>query len=417
MKHAQSRSFLLAAALAALVGCDRKPEPQEQGSGGEHDHDHEHEHEAEVHLAPDAIERWGVKVGAVERRVLVRTFRAPARVGLNEDAMAHVGSPVAGRVTDLEVKLGDDAARGETLFTIVSPELGTAQSEFLQKRSAASAAAPAVDLAASAHDRAKALYDDSKGITLTEVQKREADLRVAEAALLAAQTAAQAAENHLRVLGMDDAAIAKLAEGGAVDATYRVLAPISGKVVEREVTLGELVDPARDKLLVLADVSRLWVLADVPESRLKDLAVGARAHVLLGGEGDHRCEGTVAFVSPLLDDATRSVRVRIDVDDKHPELRPGVFAQAEIESASAEAQEPVLAVPEDATQTLENATVVFVPVAGEEGAFRPKPIRAGRAVGGFVPVHSGLAEGERVVVAGSFILKAELGKSSAEHEH
>jgi cobalt-zinc-cadmium efflux system membrane fusion protein len=300
---------------------------------------------------------------------------------------------------------------------VESPELGEAQSDYLLKRSATANAAPQVEIARSAHERAKALYDKNQGIALTEVQRREAEYRASVAALEAARAAEQAAKNRLHLLGMSPQRVEQLVSTSTIDAHYTAFAPIAGRVIEREATLGELVGPQRERLVVLADMGKLWIVADVPEKRLGDVAPGARARVLLGSEGDHWCDGAVSFISPELNPATRTVQVRIEHIDRHDELRPGVFAQAEIEATGGSAPRSVLAVPETATQTVEGRTAVFVPVAGEVNTFAKREVVVGPAVGGFVPVLSGLAEGDLVVVEGSFLLKAELGKSGAEHQH
>jgi cobalt-zinc-cadmium efflux system membrane fusion protein len=126
----------------------------------------------------------------------------------------------------------------------------------------------------------------------------------------------------------------------------------------------------------------------------------------------------VALISPSVDPETRTVRVRIEAGDRHEELRPGVFAQVEIASiAGGRPGEEVLAVSDSALQLVEGETSVFVTVPGEPGTFARRRVIVGREVGGFVPVLSGLAEGEEYVAQGAFILKAELGKSSAEHQH
>lgn len=411
------------AALFALPACKEKPAeggakahdgaPAGTDKPGEKDH-----HTDEVKLSADAIQRYGIKVEPAARHVLTPTLLAPARVSFNTEAMAHVGSPLRGRVVELKVRLGDAVKKGDALLVIESPELGQAQSDYLQKRSAVVTAGPAVDLARSAYDRAKALYDKSQGIALTEVQKREADYRATQAALMAAQTAATGAENTLHLLGMDQKAVETLAASGEVAPRFVITAPIAGQVLEREVTLGELVSPDKEALLVLANMETLWVLADVPEARLAEIAVGAKVRVTVGtGEGT-AFAGAVAFISPAVDPSTRSAQVRIEVQDGHLALRPGMFARVEIESrsASGETAEPVLAVPDEAVQTVEGGPAVFVPVPGEENTFVKRAVKVGRAVGGMVPVRAGLKEGESVVVAGSFILKAELGKGSAGEE-
>jgi cobalt-zinc-cadmium efflux system membrane fusion protein len=188
-------------------------------------------------------------------------------------------------------------------------------------------------------------------------------------------------------------------------------------VVEREVTLGELVSPEKEALLVLANLDMLWVLADVPEARLQEIAVGGKVRVTVGtGEGTP-FSGTVAFISPAVDPSTRSAQVRVEVQDGHLALRPGMFARVEIETRpTGGKQDAVLAVPDEAVQTVEGGPAVFVAVAGEENTFAKRAITVGRAIGGMVPVLSGLKEGESCVVAGSFLMKADLGKGSASHE-
>ena len=422
MRTSSFRPFLVPCGSAALVlllgACREDAGTLHRPAGDEHGgHAEEEAHADEVHLAPDAVAAQGIRLAVAQKHVLVPTQRAPAQVAFNSEGMAHVGVPVRGRVAELAVRLGDEVESGAVLLVVESPELGAAQSDFLLKRSAATNALPSVELVRGAHERARGLYEKNQGIALTEVLKREAELRMAEADLAAAGAEEEAARNALRLLGMSAESIERMAETRVIEPLFPVRAPIAGQVVEREVTLGELVGPEREHLLVIADMAKLWVLADVPETYLGDVAVGSRARVLLGSSGDHWCEGVVSFLSPAINPATRSVQVRIEPTDRHPELRPGVFAQAEIETAAAEAREPVLAIPEAAVQTVEGSSAVFVPVEGEEGTFARRAVTVGAPVGGLVPVFAGLVEGERYVASGSFILKAELGKSGAEHAH
>jgi cobalt-zinc-cadmium efflux system membrane fusion protein len=318
-------------------------------------------------------------------------------------------------VAELKVQVGDEVKKGDVLLVVESPELGEAQSDFIQKRGAATAAAPLVESARSAYARARELYDQTKGISLTDLQKRETDYKSAQAALQTAQTAVTAAENKLHLLGMDHAAVDELARTGEIKPHFPVRAPLAGQVTQREVTLGELVGPDREHLLIVADMTTLWVLADVPEARLKGLKKGAEAHVALAALPDEKVEGTVSFVAQTVDPATRTLKVRIEVKNGHGELRPGMFARAEIATGDPKG-ESVLAVPDEAVQTVEGGPAVFVPVEGEESTFAKRAVTVGKPVGGWVPVLSGLKEGERVVVTGTFILKAELGKSGAAHE-
>ena len=419
--------------LTLLAGCKKHTE----GDGHDHGskppakadehagHDHGLEgggaegHADEVKLTAEAIERYGVKVQPAQLWALKPTFVAPARVGFNTEAMAHVGSPLRGRAVELKVRLGDTVKRGDALLVVESPELGEAQNDFFQKRIAAQSASPAVDLARVAWERAKALLEQSQGISLTEVQKREAEYKAAVASQRAAEAAVVGSENRLHLLGMSQASVEELAKTGEISPRYTVHAPIDGQVVQREVTLGELVSPDREALLVLADTSTLWVLADVPEARLHEIAVGAKSWVAVGTTGARRFEGQVAFVAPLVDATTRTAQVRIEVPAAALTLKPGMFAQVEIvatDPANPEAA-PMVAVPDEAVQTVEGGPAVFVPVKGEPNTFAKRAVTVGHSVGGLVPILGGLVEGEEFVVAGTFILKAELGKGSAAHEH
>jgi RND family efflux transporter MFP subunit len=215
---------------------------------------------------------------------------------------------------------------------------------------------------------------------------------------------------------MDREAVGQLANTGRIDPRYTVRAPISGQVIDREATLGELVRPETEKLMVLADLSTVWVLADVPEAKLGEIALGSQARVTLPALANRDFMGAVSYISPELDLFTRTARVRIEVKNPEGRLLPGMFARVEVSTGPAGGR-PVVAVPEDALQTVDGQPAVFVPVAGESSAFRKQPVTAGPPVSGMVPIHSGLEEGAPYVVSGTFILKAELGKTGAEHEH
>lgn len=435
VRRRRPRNWTTIGVLAALVvivpACrdkESKSAPQKQdaargqGGGDEHaGHDHEHggEHGDEVTLSADAIVRYGVKVEQASLYKLRPTFFVPARVAFNAEAMAHVGSPLPGRVVELRAKLGDIANKGDVLLVVESPELGEAQSEFLQKRIIARTTVATVDLAKNALDRASRLFEQNRGIALDEVQKREVEYKSAQAALQTAQSAAVAAENKLRLLGMDQASVEKLIETGEVNPRFTVVAPLPGRVVEREVTLGELVNPEKESLIVLADTTTLWVLADVPEARLPEVVIGAAAWLKSGGANGHKHEGQVSYISPMVDPRTRSAQVRIAVQCEHGTLWPGMFAQVEItatDQANADPP-PVIAVPEAAVQTVEGGPSIFVPVANEPNTFAKRTVSIGKPVAGLIPIYSGLVEGEAFVAAGSFILKAELGKATAEHQH
>ena len=429
-------TLLLGAATTALsAGCDDTADGQADGAStrpvvgqDEHDdHDHEgeehadegegEEHADEVRLTEEAVRQYGVVVGQPERRPLSQTVVAPARVGFDVERMAHVGSLVQGRVSEIRAKLGDRVEAGDILLVIDSPELGRLQSEFLAARSSAEAAKPAVTLARQSYERAQQLFDETEGgISLTEVQRRQAELAAAEREQIAADADLAATRNAMRLHGMTDEAIDQLAASGKVNPAYEVRAPIAGQVVEREVTPGELVGPDDESLLVLADLSTVWVLADVAEAKLATLGVGSPASLDVPAMPGRTFEGTVTYVSPLVSEGTRTARLRVEVPNPDGLLRPGMFARAALGPADG-GGEPVLSLPADAVMTVEGEPSVFVPVEGEPNTFARRAVSVGPRVGGFLPILSGIKEGQPVVIAGTFILKAEIGKAGAAHEH
>lgn len=377
----------------------------------------EAEHVDEVVLTPQAIKNNGIKVAAVKSQLLSATITAPARVAYNAEQVAHVGSAVTGRVAVLKVRVGDVVKKGDELLVIDSPELGEAQSDYLQKRTAVETARPALELAKSAFDRAKRLYDQSQGIPLTDLERLKGEYQAAQGALRSATASVTAAENRLHLLGMMKDAIDALAKSSEISPTYTVRAPLDGRVVEREATLGELVGPDKERLMMLANLNPIWVLADVPEAKLGQIAVGSKASINVPAHSSETFEGVIAYLTPELDSSTRTARVRIEVGNEGTKLLPGMFATAEITAGMASDAEPVLSIAEEAIQTVEGEPAVFVPVEGEPNTFAKRAVGVGQPIGGMVPVFAGLKEGEKYVSSGSFLLKAELGKAGAAHEH
>ncbi|HZL38397.1 MAG TPA: efflux RND transporter periplasmic adaptor subunit [Tepidisphaeraceae bacterium] len=350
----------------------------------------------QIVLAPRAVKRYGIALGAVSRHKLISHLIVPARLAFNSLATAVVGSAVQGRVADIKVNVGDMVKKGDELLIVESPELGLAQSDYLLKRTGIVTAQAAVGPAKAAYERGKSLYDSSQGIALGELQKRDADYKAVQNALLTAQAMLKEAQSKLGFIGMSAEAIAQLANTGQISPRYAVRSPLAGTVTERDVTLGELVKPDQPKLLVVSDMSTLWVLADVPESRIRDVAIGARATVTLPAMGDASYDAKVSRIGLSVDPATRTIRVQIDVKNDAT-LKPGMFAEADIVStlAADNGDEATLAVPASAILTVDGTTAVFVPVKGKENTFAKRLISVGNSAGGFVAIVSGLTQGKK----------------------
>ncbi|BAM05409.1 efflux RND transporter periplasmic adaptor subunit [Phycisphaera mikurensis] len=410
-------------------GHDHGAAPEAAGSGHAEDDGHGHgsggegeaegAHADEVRLTEEAVAAYGIRTAPVERRPLEGVVSAPARVGFNEEAMAHVAALLPGRVDTLHAKLGQQVAAGDVLIEVRSPELGRLQADYFSARSAVEAARPAVEIARDNAERARTLLENAGGITQTAVQEREATLAQAQRELTAAEAEVSAAENTLRLNGVSEDTIAEIANTQKVSPVFQVLAPIAGEVVEREVTPGELVGPGMGggdgPLLVLADLSTVWVGVDVAEARLGRIGVGSVASLTVPALDGRRVEGEVTYVDPRVDAGSRTARLRVEVDNPDGVLRPGMFARAEV--GPKEPGRGVPALPVDAVMTVEGEDSVFVPVEGEKNTFARRAVAVGPRVGGFVPLVRGLEEGDEVVISGGFILKADLGKAGAEHAH
>ncbi len=390
------------------------------GHGADDGHGHGVEGAAEAHadeatLTPEAIAQSGIRVEPARRMALGDELVAPGRVSYNLEQMAHVGTPVQGRVAEVKVKLGDAVAKGDVLLVIDSPALGEAQSDFLQKRTQVEVATSAVEVAQKAAERAKKLLE-GKGIALGEYQRREGEYKSALGAQKSAKSALTAAENTMRLYGVLDDEVRQLIASGEVNPRYAVRAPMDGQVVQREVTLGEVVGPDRDALLLLADMKVLWVLADLPENQIQRVVLKAPVTVTLEAFAGQSFPGTVAYLAPELNKETRTAQVRIEIGNVAAPISPGMFAQVRMvfDRSSGQATAEALAVPEAAVQTFEGGPTVFVAVPDEPNTFAARPVKVGLSNGAMIPVLEGLKEGEGVVVEGAFLVKAEIAKSIME---
>lgn len=381
------------------------------------EHEHHHgAHEDEVRLTEDALRRSGIRIATAKTRTLTTPVSAAARVAFNAESMARVGSLVNGRVRELKVRVGAVVKKGDVLAVVDSLELGEAQSDFLQKRAAIENLSPLVELAKTAQERAQKIFDENQGISLTEVQSRQREYRAAYGELTSAQAALVAASNRLLLLDMNESDIKALSDSTKIHPTYEIRAPLDGSVIGCDIASGELVGPDKPALFVMADLRTMWVFVDVPEMQSGSISVGLPVDITVTALGAQVVKGKVAYIAPELDPLTRTARVRIQVENEDGRLRAGMFARAEINIKAADG-EPIVAVPDDAIQTVEGESVVFVPVAGESNTFTKRQVGIGPVVGGMVPVYAGLSDGEKYVVSGSFVLKAELGKAGAAHEH
>ncbi len=301
-------------------------------------------------------------------------------------------------IAPVEVLRRETAWRtAETKETAARAALQAANTEREQNQKQAQAGLIAAQAGVRAGEARKA-----KSVEEAEVQVQQVQLNIA------------AARNKLLLLGMDAVTVTALEATQQLRPQCVVRATRAGTVVEREITAGEMASPDRPHLMILADLSRVWVLMDVPHVRALMLKAGQT--VMISDPASRRTvQSTVDRVSPTADPETRTVQVRAVLDNRDGHWRPGTFVTAQLPEAN-EPQES-LVIPREAVQMIGGQPVVFVPVPGAENKFARREVKLGREVDGWLPVLSGLQPEEVVVAQGSFILKAQLLKASAEHEH
>jgi len=373
--------------------------------------------QSEIVLTPEAMTGFGIRVDTVSQVNLEDSIVVPARISFDRTAVAHVGTTANGRVSKIMAQVGDLVKPGDALVELESPELGEAENDLLQKRSALATARTNEQVLSVSYERARALYSAKAG-TQAEMQEKKGALEIARGELRSAEVALQTAKNKLQILGVSDSVTSEILQTGNVSSQLVIRAPIAGQVIERNVTLGEVVGPDKEALVTLADTSNLWVLAEVPEGKLSEVKKGASARIKTAAMSEQVISGKVSNIPASTNPETRTGQVRIEVPNQNGSLKDGMFAQARIslKSTAQKDAKMAIAIPEDAVQLVDGTSAVFVPVGNKPGHFAMHPVTVGEPLDEMVPVYRGLSEGDKIVTQGSFILKADLGKGSVEEE-
>ena len=340
-----------------LVPLEEEKETQEQGIAGH----------GVVQIDPKKQQLIGVVTTPVERRRLERVVRTVGRVTVDESRLSEVHTKVEGWVEKLYAsETGKLVRKGQPLLTIYSPELVSTQQEYL--------------VALRSRDRlAKSPFPEVKE---------------SGRSLLAA------ARERLRLWDISEQDIARLEETGEVRKTLTLHAPASGYVMETMVVEGMRVMPAMT-LYRLADLSRVWVEADIYEAEAPVVKVGQRARLTLQSQPGRVLEGVVTYIYPVVAATTRTLTARLEFANPGLALKPEMYADVEIAAAAGEA----LAIPQQAVLDSGTRKVVFVQV--DEGTFVPREVVLGPYGSGFYPVLEGLKEGEKVVSSPNFLIDSE----------
>ncbi|HEY2210020.1 MAG TPA: efflux RND transporter periplasmic adaptor subunit [Bradyrhizobium sp.] len=341
--------------------------------------------------------------------VTERAFRAEhvteGKIAIDEDRSTPVFSPYAGRVTKLLARPGDRVVQGQPLFVIEAADTVQAQNDFIAAMTGLNKARSALDLAQLQHKRAKDLFE-GKAVPLKDYQQAEATLSQAQNDLRSTETALEAARNKLRILGFTDEAISTFQEMGRINPETTIFAPIAGTVVQRKIGPGQYVNSgASDPVFVIGDLSTVWLTAFVREADASNVAVGQEIAFNVLALPGRPLKARINYVSAAIDPATRRLLVRATIDNKDGLLKPEMFANVTIYSAS---DHPAIGVPKQAL--IYEGNQVRVWVAHEDKSIELRRIKTGLTNGDLVEVEGNLKPGEQIVTKGSlFIDRAASG--------
>jgi cobalt-zinc-cadmium efflux system membrane fusion protein len=343
-----------------------------------------------VELTPALQEKIQlVKVGEAEIR---EVLRMPGSIQVDEQRVARIGAPVTGRITDIDAVLGQQVKQGQTLATLNSTELAQNQLVYIK-------ALQQIDLHSKAVERARTLLE-ADVISKAELQRREAELSAAQAEL-------NAAADQLQVLGMSTQGIAKLSKTSAMHSFSNVIARISGTVINRRINLGQVVQPA-DELFVVADLSRVWAVAEVPERGIDLIEKGQEVDIEIPAINDKPIKGKLIYVGDVVNPETRTVTVRSELNNVKGEIKPDMLVSMLVQS------KPIskLSVPVKSIVREEDKDHVFVQIAPNK--YRLREVTVGDNYQGMVAIVNGVEPGEIVVSEGAFHLNNERNRKELE---
>ena len=345
-------------------------------------------------LSPTALQNAALQVAPLSPTPLAGTGVAPARIALDPRREALVSAVTGGQIERILVRPGDPVAAGAALATVLSPDLGEAVGAHLS-------AGARLEVAAARRDRVAQLLADGVA-SASQLADAEAEHTVAAAEH-------EAAEERLRVFGVEPASVVP-GKGQHFASRFSVRSPVAGTVLTADAALGTTVEPGA-ALFHVGNLDEVWLLADVYERDLAAVHRGSAVSFTVEAYGDERFYGTVDQVGDWLDPDSRTAEVRVIVANADHRLKPNMFAKARLALGSAAEG---LVLPASALQPIDGVPSVFVEL--QPGTFAVRPVTTAPLSDGRLQVLAGLSAGDRVVLDGAFTLKSELAKGELEGE-
>jgi cobalt-zinc-cadmium efflux system membrane fusion protein len=346
-----------------------------------------------VILGPDAPELKEISIEPIKTALVPGDeVSAPARVGVNPNRVGHAMLQVPGRIVKVLVKLGDSVTEGQPVMTVESPALAEAESSFLTAESGVRQAEIGVGKAEADLVRLTDLFSH-EAVAQKDVLAAETAVKMAKSLLDQSQSTREQSRRRLQLLGL---------KPGVMSQTATVAAPLSGKVLEINAVDGEVHNEVNQSLLTIADLSRVWVSSQVPESMIRNCRVGGTADLELIAYPGETFRGRVTRIADTVDKDTRTIEVTSELENSKGRLRPEMFGRMNYANASV----PSLWVPEGAVVRISGKESVFVET--QKGHFQAVAVETGPKHNAGFPIRAGLTEGQHVVTAGAIYLKAGL---------
>lgn len=330
-----------------------------------------------------------IKLGQPQWREVAKTLDVAARIEADATRQARVGSPVRGRITELLAFEGERVKRGQPLAVLYSTDLSDAQFSFLK-------AVSQQNLSERAVERGQQLLD-ADVIGTAEQQRRQAELVQASAEV-------SSFRQQLQALGMSEASIRELESSRKLNSRYEICASIDGTVLERSITVGQIVQQA-DVAFLLADLSNVWLVADIPEQNAGDIVAGKAVEAEVAAFPGEKIAGRLLFVSATVNPESRTVRVRMNVANPRGRYKPAMLATMRLkDKVQRERVVPVTAVVRE-----NNRDNVFIQAAPR--TFVLREVQLGGEFGDFRALTAGVEPNETIVVDGAFHVNNERKKA------
>ena len=350
--------------------------------------------DTELLIPPDVVSRAGLKTATVVAADVGVAITIPGTVMPNAYREVKVTPIAGGIVIKIHAELGASVPRGAPLATVFSSELADAQTRFLSMRAMLEA------------DHKK-LERTERLVVIGAASRQE--LEEVTAVHTGRETEVASARQRLLLLGLTQQDVDGLRDPSKVVSQIVVPAPIAGVVTARSANPGQVVAMGQE-LFVVTDLGTVWLVGDLYEQDFATVRIGSGATVTTAADPGSAFRGRVSYIDPRVDPQTRTAKVRVEVSNPGGRLRLGMYVNMVFAGAGGRRQ---VVVPRAAVQTMGDQSIVFLPVAGEEGKFLRRKVRLGPAAGDSQVVLEGLRPGDTVVTEGSFLLRAEAAKSAS----